>query len=420
MTANGPTPPQPPSAENPSATQRFEDLPEHLRRPHARTIQPMPVQSRDGKMLVALRDPSMLSQQTMVVPPQVLQVVQQFRGEDPLDKIAIQVGAPVNQLVQLALALDSLGLLWGPTCEKMEASLLEKFRTNRAFPAMASASMSRDAAACRKAIDQYFAQTEDPELEGVPTAIVAPHLDYQRGWPNYAGAYFALRSTAPPDRVVILGTNHFGAGDGVVLSEFGFDSPLGRCPADSAIVDDLVAGLGKKIVIDQLDHYAEHSVQLQLPWIQHCWGDVPVVAALIPDPLTPMVADDGGRASGEQFVHALRATLDKTGGSTFFIASSDLSHVGPQFGEPRAVDDQRRFDVERHDREMMSKFLTGDAEEFLSAMKWNKNPTRWCSVGNMTALLALARPTNCELIDYRQACDDKGVGMVTSAAIALM
>jgi AmmeMemoRadiSam system protein B len=208
--------------------------------------------------------------------------------------------------------------------------------------------------------------------------------------------------------------------DGVVMTEFGFESPLGRCQCDSTVINEVVNSLGKKIVLDQLDHYAEHSIQLQLPWLQHCWGNVPVVAALLPDPLQPMIANDGGRADGKQFVEALRGALDKVGGRTFFVASSDLSHVGPQFGEPRPVDQQRRFDVERHDREMLGKFLTGDAEEFISAMKWNKNPTRWCSVGNMTALLALARPTNCELIDYRQACDDKGVGMVTSAAIALM
>jgi hypothetical protein len=38
----------------------------------------------------------------------------------------------------------------------------------------------------------------------------------------------------------------------------------------------------------------------------------------------------------------------------------------------------------------------------------------------MAGLLALVQPQACELIDYRQAYDDKGMGMVTSAAIALM
>lgn len=375
---------------------------------------------KDGQQLVALRDPSMLTQQTMIVPVQVLQAVQMFRGDRPIDQIAAQFGADVNQFIQLAKGLDGLGLLWGPTFEKLETDAQETLRANGAFLANANTALGKDDAACRKAIEDYFAQTEDPELDGTPIGIVSPHLDYERGWPNYAAAYWPLRAAPKPDRVVVLGTNHFGVGDGVVLTEFGFESPMGRCPADSAVIQGVVEALGRPVIIDQLDHLAEHSIQLQIPWIQYCFGYVPVIGALIPDPLTPLIADDGKRITAPQFIDSLRTSLDRAGGNTFFVASSDLSHVGPQFGEPRPVDDQRRFDVERHDREMMAKFLEGDAQEFLSAVKWNKNPTRWCSVGNMAAILELARPDSLELLDYRQAYDDKGMVMVSSAAIALM
>jgi hypothetical protein len=282
-----------------TAPATLESLPEHIRRPHIRTIQPLPVKSQDGKTLVALRDPSMLSPQTMIVSPHVLQVLQHFRGDRPLDQIAALSGAPLEHLIELSKGLDKVGLLWGPTYEQLEAALMDKVRGQAAFPAMSSASLGNDAAVCRKAIDGFFAQTEDPELESPPIAIVAPHLDYQRGWPNYAGAWYTLRDTPAPDRVVILGTNHYGSGDGVVLTEFGFESPLGRCAADSAVISGVVAALGQRVLVDQLDHYAEHSIQLQLPWLQYCWGNVPVIGALIPDPLTPMVAEDDGRASGE-------------------------------------------------------------------------------------------------------------------------
>lgn len=396
-----------------------ESLPEHILRPHLRPIQPIPL-TKDGKQFVGLRDPAMISAQMMVVPPQVLGVLQHFRGERSIHEIAEQVNGPQDQLVQLAQGLDQLGLLWGPTFEKLENELHEKVRAEGAFPASASVALGQDEAACRQAIEGYFAETEDPEIEGELVGIVAPHLDYQRGWPNYAAAYFGLQNTSAPDRVVILGTNHFGIGDGVVLSEYGFCTPMGRCEPDTEVVTALREKLGKAAIIDQLDHLPEHSIELQLPWLQYCFGSVPVVAALIPDPLVPMIADDGERISSEQFVEALGEVLEGVGGRTFFVASSDLSHVGPQFGEPRPVDEQRRVDVERHDREMMGKFLTGDPEEFLSAMRWNNNPTRWCSVGNMAATLMLAKPESIELIDYRQAYDDKGLVMVSSAAMALL
>ena len=133
-----------------------------------------------------------------------------------------------------------------------------------------------------------------------------------------------------------------------------------------------------------------------------------------------MIEDDGERTSTEEFVEELNTILREVGGSTLFISSADLSHVGQQFGEPRPVDEQRKFDVERHDREMMSKFIENDVEEFISAMKWNNNATQWCSVGNMSTILQLVRPTEIELIDYRQACDPKGIALVSSCAMALL
>ena len=204
------------------------------------------------------------------------------------------------------------------------------------------------------------------------------------------------------------------------MSEYGFESPMGHNPADSIVIGMLVEQFGRPLIVDQLDHLAEHSIQLQLPWVQYFFGEVPIVAALIPDPMTPMIQDDDQRVRTEDFVTALGDVLQEVGGTTRFVASSDLSHVGPQFGEPRAVDEQRRFDVERHDREMLVKFLSGDPEEFLGAMRWNKNPTRWCSIGNMAAVLALSQTDRLELIDYRQAYDDRGFAMVSSAAVALL
>ena len=135
-----------------------------------------------------------------------------------------------------------------------------------------------------------------------------------------------------------------------------------------------------------------------------------------------MIEDDGDnpRTSTIEFIPALRSALESVGGKTFVVASADLSHVGQQFGEPRPVDDQRKFDVERHDREMMTKFIENDSEEFVNAMKWHNNATHWCSIGNMSAAIDLMQPSEIELIDYRQACDERGIALVSSCAMALL
>ena len=397
----------------------FSDLPEHLLMPALRQFQAWPVQ-KDGKQFVALRDPFMLTKETLVIPPNVFAAVQLIDGESTLDEIIEKTKAKPEQFAELVNKLDSVGLLWGPTSKKLEKEAVKKLQGVGVFPVRASGTLGKTSEACKEKIDAWFAQTEDPEFEKPVKAIVAPHLDYDRGWPNYASAYYTWKSTEKPDRVVILGTNHFGHGDGVVLSTIGFTTPLGICPIDETITKKLTDTFGVGITADFIDHSAEHSIELHLPWIQHCFGDVPIVAALIPSPMIEMIEDDNERTSTKDFVAHLRNVLDEVGGTTLFVSSADLSHVGQQFGEPRPVDNQRKFDVERHDREMMSKFIENDVDQFVEAMKWNNNATQWCSIGNMSAILDLVKPEEIELIDYRQACDPKGVALVSSCAMALL
>jgi hypothetical protein len=69
---------------------------------------------------------------------------------------------------------------------------------------------------------------------------------------------------------------------------------------------------------------------------------------------------------------------------------------------------------------MMTKFISNDADDFITAMKWHNNATHWCSIGNMSAVIELVKPSEIELIDYRQACDNKGIALVSSCAMALL
>ncbi|MAD19655.1 MAG: AmmeMemoRadiSam system protein B [Planctomycetaceae bacterium] len=426
--------------------------PSHVLKPHARPMQPMPVQ-KDGKQFVALRDPSMLIQQTMVVQPQALPVIQLFEGELDTTAIAERLVAAEtpdraavvkearSQVEALATQMDQFGLLWGPKHEEYEQKLSETLHERGMLPLQASGSLVQLAAQARGdekppedetaqrewgrslavgMLETWMEQAEDPEFEAPVIGLVVPHLDYVRGAEVYAGGYRAWVGAAKPDRVVILGTNHFGAGDGVVMTELGHDTPLGPVSPDREVLAKLRERLGDRLFKDELDLVPEHSIEFHLPFITHLFGDVPVVAALIPDPLVPMIEDDGKRVSTPEFVEGLGAVLEEVGGLTYFVASADLSHVGPQFGEPKPVDDDRRVEVERHDREHLGKFLDSDAQGFLEAMEWCKNQTRWCSVGNMYAVKSLANASAVELIDYKQASDERGHHMVSVASMAFL
>ena len=391
---------------------------EHLNRPHIRNFQPLGME-KDGKSFVMLRDPSMLAAQQMAVLPQVLQLILMFQGRETLDEIAAKTQAPLHILRDVVTRLDEVGLIWGPRFEELERVAKAKITEHGHFPISCSASLGQDAQTCHEVMDKWLSDMEDPEIEGTILGLVAPHLDYQRGWPGYAAAYRALKKDEKPNRVIILGTNHFGIGDGVVVSEYGFATPIGKASADKSMLAFLEKTLGsKRIYADQIDHLGEHSVQMHIPWIQHFYGDVPMLAALIPNPLVPLVADDDARATTEQFVDAVRTALAELGGRTLLIASSDLSHVGQQFGDPGTINDESANQVEKIDRERLAAYCKKDIAGFEGLFIKDQNRTRWCSVGNMLAAQNILRPANVDLIDYQQVRDPNGMSMVSSAAIA--
>ncbi len=395
-------------------------LPEHLDRPHIRNFQPLGMRQEGKPPIVMLRDPSMLSPQTMAVQPNVLPLILQFQGQESLSELETRTKAPINMLRELVTRMDELGLLWGPRFDELERLAKARIQESGNFPATCSLAIGSERDKAAEKIAQWMSEVEDPEIEGTVSGVVAPHLDYERGWHNYASAYRALNPDVRVDRIVVLGTNHFGIGDGVVLSEFGFTTPLGNVPADKATLAFLEKSLGhKRMYADQMDHLGEHSIQLQLPWLQHVYGEVPVLGALIPDPLRP-VSDDGERATTLEFVQALRTALEELGGRTVFVASSDLSHIGPNFGDPGPVNDQIASQVEQLDRERLGLFCGADPTAFEAPFRAQNNISRWCSLGNMGTALRVASPGCVELIDYEQVRDAENASLVSCASLALV
>ena len=391
---------------------------------------------RDVPVLV-VQDPLRLAPQPFVMPlqgkdQQQLQgefrqwvgFMQSLQGEEELGELFTRIGAPVEaqpQLVELVKKLDELGFLWGPTSEALERAKLDAIRAKGAFFLPDEARRPEVAAELGKFMSQALAAAEDPEFGTPVVGIVAPHLDYARGGSNYAAAYKCLETGARerPDRVVVLGTNHFGLGDGVVMTEFGFETPLGTLRPDAPVLERLRDAFGDKLFKDQIDFAGEHSVNLHLPWIQHLWGDVPVVAVLVPDPTVAMIEDDGARVSAKEFAGGLKTVLAQAGGRTVVVASADLSHVGPQFGDRSALDASRRRKVEEADREVLREFIEGP-DRMLAHFERNGNAARWCSIGNMFVAATAVPHATREMVAYAQSAEPNGGAMVTSAALAFL
>ncbi|GDY05311.1 hypothetical protein LBMAG51_00980 [Phycisphaerae bacterium] len=385
---------------------------------------PIAFENAEKKVFLALRDPANLrgDGNSPFIPPELLPLLSIFQAAQAVAEISHSSGAPKEFLLQLVTVLDEAGLLWGPNCDRLEKEAMDRVREIGAFSTNAADAAGQDAAEATERIREMLAAAEDPELEGEILGIVAPHLDYGRGGKTYAAAYKAFGTDTKVDRIVILGTNHFGAGDGVVMSRFGFNSPFGIFKADSAFLDSLHKKLGDRLFKDEVDHLGEHSISIHLPWIHTVFGNVPIVAALVPSPLVPLLSDDGARVSFDEIVAALQTSIAEAPGRTLVIASADLSHVGPQFGDETPIGGEIRKQVESYDRSLLATYLEGNIQSFLHKVTRDRNHQRWCSIGNMTAakIVTGGLPELCEYSQSPVESDPKGNALVSSAALALI
>jgi AmmeMemoRadiSam system protein B len=235
---------------------------------------------------------------------------------------------------------------------------------------------------------------------------------------------------------VILGTNHFGESTGVCGCDKGYESPLGVCEVDSGVVAALRRNLGEenaqKMFASRYDHEREHSIELQIPWIQHCLGAdeggnfCKVFGVLIHDPTVNNGESYDGKGLGiSAFIDAMKKTLAEVGGKTLIVGSADLSHVGPAFGDPNALAGDTpeaqgmRNKVFNHDREMIQMILDKKPDELIAAMSWQQNPTRWCSIGNLVATMKVAEPTKVELFNFAASMDEQGTTLVSNVGMAM-
>ena len=439
---------------------KFDPSQTHQNTPKLRAVRGFPVQLQNGQQAMGLADARQISDRMVVAAPAFQVILPLMDGTRTAQQIVAEIGRGLTLeiLGPFIAQLDDAGLLFGPRFDALMAKVRADFDSSPTLPPAATAQFAdalasqtlaeafekatqdeKDKVAAEKLpelFDQWITQSlqdqSAPPIESLPKAIVAPHLDYPRGWLNYAAIYGRLRGLPSPDRVVILGTNHFGEGTGVVACDKGYQTVLGTCKADRALIDALRAKLGETPFASRYDHEREHSIELHIPWIQHVFGkndkgEFPAVfGALIHDPaVNNGDSYDGNGQSLDAFVDALREALAALPGRTLVISSADLSHVGQAFGDegtlagetPEAQ--QMRNNTFNHDREMLELVAQRKPDELVAAMAWQRNPTRWCSVGNLVATLKLVQPERVDLLNYAGAMDEQGITLVTSAALAM-
>lgn len=150
--------------------------------------------------------------------------------------------------------------------------------------------------------------------------FVSPHAGYMYSGPVAAHGFYNLAVGGRPEIIVIFGPNHTGQGSAIAaMNEGAWRTPLGDVQIDTPTADFIVKE-SKIVDLDDTAHMFEHSIEVQLPFLQYLYGSnfrfVPI-AFLMQDL-------ESSQEVGEATAKAL---MNK---NAVIIASSDMTHYETQ------------------------------------------------------------------------------------------
>ncbi len=149
---------------------------------------------------------------------------------------------------------------------------------------------------------------------------VVPHAGYMYSGPVAAHAYYDLAAQKKPEAVVIVGPNHNGIGHiAAVYRGDGWETPLGVVPVDVEIGEYIVANT-KFFAFDNEAHMYEHSLEVQVPFLQYIYGEVPIVPIAIYHQSIDVARD---------LAAALAKLIAEEGRDIVVLASTDFNHYEP-------------------------------------------------------------------------------------------
>src|SRR5437016_10433260 len=267
------------------------------------------------------------------------------------------------------------------------------------YPAVAGAFYERSRDALLRQIRECYTHPLGPrrpaELRSGPrrlVGLVVPHAGYVYSGPVAAHGYAALAADGWPASFVVFGPNHHGQGAPLALTSHDWQTPLGVAAIDKDLHDSLSK---PPLEEDILAHRDEHSIEVQLPFLQSLHEAVSFVPICMAFQEYEVAAE-----VGELVADAVK------GRDAVLIASSDVTHVGSQYLllPPRGMS-APEFAKEQ-DSKAIEMILALDAKRF--AAKVAQAEVRMAGDGPVAAMLTAAKRLGADrvkLLKYATSSD---------------
>ena len=232
-------------------------------------------------------------------------------------------------------------------------------------------------------IDGFMAAVDVPPVNGELKGLVSPHAGYSYSGGVAAYAYRQLEAKAYPTVVIVSPVHQHYGGRYLTTGKRYYETPFGLVEVD----EDLLGQLDSELGVSFLDQDGEHSLEIQLPFLQHTLGEFTLV---------PVMMGDQSPTACDQLSSALVEVL--VGKEALLVASSDLAHLH---------DYQQ---VLEHDL-IVQKFVNNfDPQGLLQSLA--KNEAQACGGGPIATVMLAARERGAdtsEVLKYMNSGDVTGI-----------
>ena len=222
--------------------------------------------------------------------------------------------------------------------------------------------------------------------------VVVPHAGYIYSGAVAAHSYYYLANSGFADTFIILGPNHTGYGSGVSLMTEGlWETPLGIVPINEPLAKQLSKDIIDK---DESAHRYEHSIEVQLPFLQFSAGNkkfdfVPICMAM------------QDFQTSEEVGNIIADAIKKSKKEIAIVASSDFSHAGFNYMSMPPAGMRVDKYAEKQDKLAMDQIIKMNPKGLIETVE--KNNITMCGYGPVAAMLTASKllgAKQVELLKY--------------------
>jgi MEMO1 family protein len=379
--------------------------PDALNMPKLRNVEPVTVVVQ-GMPAIALKDPLQISENVVCVHRDAVHLLALLDGHHSVLDIQTELTRQAGQIIyieEIRKLLEKLDAAYLLENERFRAAYRQKVADYRQLPfrphAHAGMSYSDDPDVLRDQLRGFFDGPKGPGLPEFfsrgrrPVGLIAPHIDIKAGGPCFAQGYHALASGRPSDLYIVLGTGHAGVEGMFAATGLDFQTPFGIVATDRDFIAQLSRELGKDCTAEEILHSNEHVIEFQAIFLQYLLGDrhdfsiVPILCSISHHYFEDHGMFDAQKRMFDDFCGAVREVCRRMGKTVCFIASADLDHIGPRYGDDFVPHEGTVRKALERDSRLLTHLGRMEVDEFVRLVIQDNDAARICGFSPITTML---------------------------------